>query len=108
MISNKAILLSLSLPRIISAQTACNKGSGYDIYFKGDCPLENFRNAFEETIFNNPLRTPSGCLNNVNEELAGLFGVAPDGLEEAVKEVCRTAQEAKPVVYVVFYYFLNV
>lgn len=98
MISNKAILLFLSLPRIISAQTACNKGSGYDIYFKGDCTLENFRNAFEETIFNNPLRTPSGCLNNVNEELAGLFGVAPDGLEEAVKEVCRTAQEAKPVV----------
>ena len=82
---------------LTSAYTACNSGAGYDFHFKGECNLENFRSAFEDAVFNNPLRAPTGCTNTVDEELTALFGLSSaNGLEDAVKEVCKAAQEAKP------------
>jgi len=86
---------------LTSAYTACNSGAGYDFYFKGECNLENFRSAFEDAVFNNPLRTSTGCTNTVDEELAALLEVSIIAdLEDAVKKVCKAAQEAKPSVYV--------
>ena len=100
--SNTVLALMLLPTHHTSAYTACNSGAGYDFYFNGECNLENFRSAFKDAVFNNPLRTSTGCKNNVDEELAALLNVSSTAnLEYAVKEVCKAAQEAKPSVYVI-------
>uniref|UniRef100_A0A7S2LD28 Uncharacterized protein n=1 Tax=Leptocylindrus danicus TaxID=163516 RepID=A0A7S2LD28_9STRA len=74
----------LSTPSAL-AQTACIKGGGYEMNFKGTCDKDNFLEAFK-TIYEDALLKPAGCTNSIEEELAALLGATTGTLEDAIKK----------------------
>jgi len=86
----------LSTPSAL-AQTACIKGGGYEMNFKGTCDKDNFLEAFK-TIYEDALLKPAGCTNSIEEELAALLGATTGTLEDAIKKTCKAAQDSTQTI----------
>jgi len=92
---HSSAVIALMLPSY--AATQCIDAAGYDFHINGECNLENFKASFQETVFDNPLRNPS-CSHSIDAELALQLDTTEVGLAEAVKVVCKAAQDAKPTI----------
>jgi len=92
---HSSAVIALMLPSYAAAQ--CIDAAGYDFHINGECNLENFKASFQETVFDNPLRNPS-CAHSIDAELALQLDTTEAGLAEAVKLVCKAAQDAKPTM----------